>query len=304
MKSAVITGANGFIGSNVVKKLADNGVFVTAVSRKNNNIMKSDNVRFISLDMNDINKLVDLDVKADVFYHFAWGGVSGDERVNIDIQLQNISWTVDALKVCKKINCNRFIGAGSIMEKETILRTLTQGDKPDLGYIYGGAKLAAHTISKAVAHNIGAEHIWGVITNAYGPGEISSRFINTTIRKIINGEKLSFSSAVQNYDFVYINDMAEAFYRIGLCGKPFYEYLIGSSHAKPLKKFILEMAQELCPDKELFFGKIPSGSNLPLSEFDCSLIETDTGFKAKVDFKDGIKETMKWMMDVKNESKI
>ena len=50
-----------------------------------------------------------------------------------------------------------------------------------------------------------------------------------------------FTAGTQNYDFVYIDDVARAFRLIGEKGKPFHEYLIGSSTARPLKEFLLEM---------------------------------------------------------------
>lgn len=80
-----------------------------------------------------------------------------------------------------------------------------------------------------------------MITNAYGVGEFSPRFVNTTLRKIIDGEPLRFTAATQNYDFVYVSDVAKAFYLVAKNGKPFREYMIGSGDAKPLKQFILEM---------------------------------------------------------------
>jgi nucleoside-diphosphate-sugar epimerase len=305
MKSAIVTGANGFIGSNVVKKLADNAVFVTAVSRKNNNIMKSDNVRFISLDMDDINKLPELDVKGDIFYHFAWRGVSGNESADLDIQLQNIRWNVNALKVSKKIGCNRFVGTGSIMEREVLVSALGQGNCPDMREIYKAAKFAAHSVTKSIAADIGIEHIWGSITNAYGPGELSPRFINSTILKILNNEPLKFTAATQNYDFIYIDDAAEAFFRIGEAGRPFHEYLIGSSKAKALQEFITEMIDILSPGQKLFFGSAPfSGINLNLEDFDCTVTEKDTGFRAKTSFADGIKKTAAWLKNLNITDKL
>lgn len=103
----------------------------------------------------------------------------------------------------------------------------------------------------------------------------------------------------QNYDFVYIDDVARAFYLIGKNGKPFNEYLIGSSNAKPLKEFLLEMKAAIAPDLDFIFGDIPfTGINLPLEKYDCSKTETDTGFKAKISFGEGCKKTMEWLKKV------
>ena len=120
--------------------------------------------------------------------------------------------------------------------------------------------------------------------------------MNTTIRKCIKGEAPQFTAGTQNYDFVYIDDVARAFYLIGKNGKPFHEYLIGSSTARPLKEFLLEMKQSIAPDLDFIFGDIPfTGTNLPLSVFDCSQTEKDTGFKAEISFAEGTKRTRDWL---------
>jgi len=129
--------------------------------------------------------------------------------------------------------------------------------------------------------------------------------VNTTIRKIIHGEPLEFTSGTQNYDFVYIDDVARAFRLIGKNGKPFRHYLIGSSNAKPLREFVLEMKAALAPDREFRFGDVPfTGVSLSLEDYDCSLTEKDTGFKAEVAFSEGVRRTMKWLREVENDTKI
>lgn len=176
----------------------------------------------------------------------------------------------------------------------------TQGNRPGLGYIYGGGKLIAHVLCMSVAAEIGIELVWPEITNAYGIGERSPRMINTTIQKVIRGEAPQFTAGTQNYDFVYIDDVARAFYLIGEKGKPFHEYLIGSSTARPLKEFLLEMKQAIAPGLDFIFGDIPfTGIDLPLERFDCSATERDTGFKAEIPFGEGVRRTMEWMKETR-----
>lgn len=171
----------------------------------------------------------------------------------------------------------------------------TQGNRPGLGYIYGGGKLIAHVMCMSVAAQIGIDLIWPEITNAYGVGERSPRLVNTTIQKCIRNEPPQFTSGVQNYDFVYIDDVARAFRLIGEKGKPFHEYLIGSSQARPLREFLLEMQAAIAPELEFRFGDVPfTGIDLPLERFDCSQTEADTGFRAEISFAEGCKRTMAW----------
>ena len=300
MKKVIVTGANGFVGSAVIRELIKNDVEVLALCHKiPEKKVISELITYKEFELSKIEELKDIVINDyyDTFYHFA-AGVSVSQRTNVKIQLQNTQWTIDALNFAKSIGCKRFIGVGSIMEHETIRACYTDGNKPGLGYIYGSAKMAAHTMAMSIASNIGIDLIWAEITNAYGAGEISSRLINTTIRKIINKENSQFTSGTQNYDFVYIDDVARAFYLIGKNGKPFHSYLIGSGNAKPLKEFLLEMKESIAKDVDFIFGDVPfTGVNLDLSVFDAKKTEKDTGFKAEISFTEGILTTYNWLRE-------
>ena len=299
---AIVTGANGFVGSNLVKKLIDNQIEVLAidVSFKNSRLDDSDLIKKMELSIADITVLESTIINNDydLFYHFAWVGSAGPLRSDERIQIQNAAWTVDCLRVAKNIGCKKFICAGSIMEYEVKEVIYAQETKPDQAYIYGVGKVLAHELCKPIANKLGIDLIWGYITNAYGIGEKSPRFINTTLRKIINGESLEFSSGNQNYDFVYIDDVANAFYLLGLYGKANKGYLIGSGNAKPLKEFIIEMCNANAGNNKPKFGNIPyTGTNLPLEVFDISDLALDCGFKTKVSFAEGTKRTIDWLKE-------
>lgn len=301
MKSAVVTGANGFVGSHVCSELSKENVKVYAVVKdENENIDNIKDLKGISIVYCDLNSIASLAEKIkddiDVFYHFAWVGTSSKLRCDENIQTNNALWTVQALRIADKMKCKKFVNAGSIMEKEAFLAVLAQGSKPGVGYIYGAAKLFARTLCKPIASELDIDLCWAVITNTYGVGEFSPRFINSTLRKIIADEPLQFTAATQNYDFIYIDDVARAFVAIGKYGKPNKEYTIGSGNAKPLKEFITELLHELSPDAVPIFGNVPfSGVNVPLEMFDTTDIETDCNFKPTVSFAEGARLTMEWL---------
>ena len=300
---AIVTGACGFVGSNLVKTLVSHGIEALCIDLKidSDRLPNSPLVKTLELSIEHIEDLCHLvkEGEYELFYHFAWVGSAGPLRADEKVQVQNALWTVDCLRIAKKIGCKKFICAGSIMEFEVHEAMYAQGSKPALPYIYGVGKVLAHELCKPIANDLGIELVWAYISNAYGVGESSPRFINTTLRKIIHQDRLEFTAGTQNYDFVYIDDVAEAFCLLGIKGKANKGYIIGSGQAKPLREFILEMVEVNCPDNPPHFGDIPfTGVNVPLETFDITPIREDCGFEPKVSFGEGTKLTLAWLKEI------
>lgn len=184
------------------------------------------------------------------------------------------------------------------MEYEVEAAIHTDGTRPGMAYIYGIGKHTAHCLCKPIAAELGIDFVWPMITNAYGPGEFTDRFVNSTLKKIIRKEDLQFTAATQNYDFVYVKDVARAFYLITTKGRPFSEYMIGSGNARPLKEFIIEMKENLAKDATLCFGDIPfTGTDMPLEVFSIKRLKEDCGFIPETDFATGTAITMEWLKE-------
>lgn len=303
---AIVTGANGFVGSNLVKKLIENNIEVLAIDLSFNpsRLDENERIKRLELSIENISNLIDIvdNSKYDLFYHFAWIGSAGPLRMDEIIQTKNALWTVECLKTANQIGCKKFICAGSIMEYEVMNNTYEQSTTPSMPNIYSAAKSYAHELCKPIANKIGIELIWAYITNAYGVGEKSPRFINTTLRKIIHNEPLEFTAGTQNYDFVYIDDVANAFYLIGLYGKANKGYMIGSGNARPLKEFIKEMCNITNAAEMPKFGDVPfTGVNLDINVYSIEDLKIDCNFKCSIDFRDGILKTKKWLEETDNE---
>ena len=299
MKTAIVTGASGFVGGAVLRELLAHDYKVYAVVREGREATLPSNVNCIPVfcDLANISKKkkkIPTGEQA-VFIHLAWAGVSPDQRIDTALQLKNVQASTECLQTAKKLGCFRFIGAGSIMEQETLAATLAQDCRLGMGYVYGAAKLTAHSMCKALAVQVGIDFIWCTLTNIYGVGDHSRRLINTSILKCLHGESPQFTAATQYYDFVYIDDAAFAFRLIAEKGISFRNYLIGSGHARPLREFLLEMQAAVAPQLEFIFGTVPfTGVNLDLSVFDTSLTMRDTGFKSKVGFSEGCSRVIRW----------
>mgnify|MGYP002624118901 CR=1 FL=1 len=298
MKKAIVTGANGFVGSAVCRELINCGTEVIAVVRENSdNIADIPNIRIVQCDMANYASLPNLigDRDIDVLYHFAWCGSAGKLRADDVVQLKNVQQTCDLVRVCAEMNCRRFVFAASIMEYETAA-IMESEQTPSAGSLYCTAKITADYMARAIAGAVGVEYMRGVISNIYGPGEISPRLINTSIRKLLNGEHCAFSPGEQMYDFIYITDAAKEFAEIGEKGRNNGTYYIGSPSPKPLKEFLLEMRDCIASNAEIGLGEFPfNGVSLTYKELDIDSVRKDTGFVPEVSFSEGIRRTAEWL---------
>ena len=303
MKKVIITGANGFIGTALCRELSTKNIQVTAIVRDQesniDNIRKIPGISIVYCELSKYEKLPQLirDRKFDVFYHLAWVGNAGKLRGDSNVQINNIKYTCDAVKASAEIECKKFVFASSIMEYE-ISAVMETNNIHNINTLYSSAKIAANYMSRTLAGALGIDYIRAVVSNTYGPGEKSPRLINTSIRKLLNGEHCAFSAGEQMYDFIYIDDVAKAFAAIAEKGKSNKTYYIGSQTPKPLKHFLLELKDQINPEIEIGLGELPfDGISLSYTEFDIDAVKNDTGFEAKVKFNEGICRTIKWIKE-------
>lgn len=301
MKKALVTGANGFLGSAVCKVLSDKGIEIIAVVRnEESDISKLEGLKelqIIHCALDAYEKLPEMVGKddIDVFYHFAWDGTSGVMRGNYEVQIRNVKNSCSALKACKEIGCKRFVFAASIMEYEISLAIEKQKHQ-GINSIYSVAKLSCDYINYILAEILGIEYLRCVISNIYGPGENSPRLINTCIRKLLNGEHCALSAGEQLYDFIFISDAAEMFVEIGEKGKGKKTYYIGSGIVRKLKDYLLEMKDVVDENAILGFGEIPfDGVSLTYKEMDMESVKQDIRYEPKVCFSEGIRITADWI---------
>lgn len=304
MKKAIVTGANGYVGAALVKELVKNQVEVLAIVRnEHSNLQRLEGVeglRVVTCPLEEItdlkNRIPDSDI--DVFYHIAWDGSGGDARGDVDLQIKNIQFTADCVRSAKALHCGRIVSAGTISEADSHLACEIQGNQPRKVFSYGGAKSAAHCISRCLASDLGIDLVWGKIMNIYGPHDPTNNFVNTVIRKMAKGEPPEFTPAKQPYDFIYIDDVARAFYLLGEKGQGHHYYNVASGGSRPLREFISEIIQVVGNSVEPVFGAIPfTGDMLPASVFDNSHLVEDTGFRAEMEFKTGVQLTADWLLN-------
>lgn len=300
MEKVIVTGATGMLGSALVKNLVKKKINVTAIVRPNstklNRLAKSKYIRIVECDVSKYNELVDKMEKGfDCFYHFAWEGVYGEKRDDENVQKNNYLNTLEAIKIASKLECKKFVFAGSQAEYGNTTEKRTCETKCNPFLIYGKYKLKCNEEGRVLSNSLGMEYCSGRILSSYGGHDSDNTLIMFLINKLTTGQECNVSSGAQIWDYIHEDDVAEAFYCIGEKGINNKLYPIGSGDGKPLKEYI-ELVRKVCSeDGRVNFGKSVGSSNNQLTYLvaDISELQADTGFKSKVSFEDGIKLIVK-----------
>ena len=302
MKNVIVTGANSFIGCALLEELSKYHIPVWAVVRNHdsniNNIKTIPGVKIVYCQMENIGNIVNLinDHTVDTCFHLAWEGSSGNKRADYSLQLRNVQYALDTIHAMKELGVKRFIGIGTLAEKDVMNFITEDGAQPSDVSTYGIAKIATHYMTKTQCTKAGIAYIWCCLSNTYGIGNTTNNFVNMACKKMLNGERAAFTAGEQPYDFIYITDVARALVAIGERGKANTDYFIGSSQPKRLKDYIVTIRDSIDPEIPLFLGDVPFlGIPLDWNALSSQKLIDDTGIQMQVPFEIGIKETINWL---------
>lgn len=301
MRRIVVTGATSMIGSALIEECIKNKTEVYAVVRagsaKTGRLPDSERIHLIECELENLETLPQkIPEECDTFYHIAWGNTGENRNSSTELQSKNISYTLAAVRAAHRLGCSRFIGAGSQAEYGPMDLERISPDSPVHPTTpYGASKLAANQLSRMLCRELGLEWIWPRIFSVYGIYEKETTMVASGLRKMLKGEKTAFTPATQRWDYLYSKDAGHAYYLIGEKGRDGAIYCVGSGQAKPLREYILQMA-ELTGAKDPGIGEkeCPPGTVMNLCA-DTDSLKQDTGFVPKYTFEEGIRETICWL---------
>lgn len=296
----VMTGATGSIGMALMKEMIRREISVLVLCRtespRSADIPNHPLIRKVNCSLAELGEFsLPDDEKFDVFFHFAWEGTTGASRNDMLMQNRNVRYTLDAVSLAERLGCHTFIGAGSQAEYGRVEGKLCPSTPafPENGY--GMAKLCAGQMSRVMCEQKGIRHIWARILSVYGPHDTATSMVMSTVAKLKNGEKPSFTAGEQIWDYMYSGDAANAFLALAEKGKHGSVYCLGSGDPKTLKDYILKIRDAAEPNAELGLGDVPyAPKQVMYLCADITSLTEDTGFVPRVSFDDGIRQTVAW----------
>lgn len=249
MKNIVITGATSMLGLALIKECIKYKIEVLAIVRNNSNkiglIPQSSLIEICECELQDMFRFTIPNVRYDCFYHFAWEHTARAEREDACLQMVNIQYCLEAVKLAKRLGCRKFIGAGSQAEYGHVETIIYPNTKVEPISAYGIAKYAAGKLSRKLCDEMHIVHIWGRIFSLYGPHDKDESMISYALNQVEKGELALFSHGNQMWNYLYEDDAGCIFYRLGEIVEKSKVYCIGSKKSRPLRDYIEELNKVL-----------------------------------------------------------
>jgi UDP-glucose 4-epimerase len=220
LASYLVTGAAGFIGSAIAKRLLDAGHRVVSIDNLSTGSEENlpAGIEFIKGDCQDPVLYRRIDTPFDAIFHVAGqssGEISFDDPI-YDLRT-NTESTLQLLELARRTDCRRFIYAGTMsVYGDRGDRAVSEEESCNPRSFYGVGKLASEHYLRLYGLQYGIESTSLRLFNVYGPGQnmenLRQGMVSIFMAQMLeNGHILVKGSPDRFRDFVYIEDVVDAF---------------------------------------------------------------------------------------------
>lgn len=209
----LVTGATGFVGRHVVKVLKNHGHKLALFVRNIDDALNLKNLDTVIIqgDLGDLYAAKNsiLKFNPEVCIHLAWEGIPD---YSADISKSNLDNSINFLNfIVRETDCRKIIISGSCFEYGKTKGACKESDTVQTTSFFAWAKQSIYNYSSLLCEQAAIDLIWFRIFYVYGPGQRAGSLIPAIINKFNKAECPDIISPHNRNDFVYIEDVANAF---------------------------------------------------------------------------------------------
>lgn len=294
-KSVLVTGAHGFLGRHVVKKLTNSKTLCTPTHRE--------------LDWMDSKAVRTFFARypTDVVIHLAanCGGIGYNQTYPGDLIHDNLLMALNVVDQCKRRDVKKLVCMGTVCgyPKDAIPpfreADFWNGYPEPTNAAYGTAKRATLELLKAYRAQYRLNGIYLIPINLYGPGDHfepeKSHVIPALIKKFVEAkdEVTIWGTGSATRSFLYVEDCADAILKAAeLYDKP-EPVNIGSPWEISIAS-LASLIARLTDFKGTITYDVSKPDGQPRRSLNAELALREFGWKAETNFEDGLRKTIQW----------
>jgi len=300
LANILVTGATGFIGTNLIYRLVDSKDSVSILTHKKSNIKHIKNI-ISKLDVYEVDftkydtiKEKIKKIKPDIIHHLAAYGVYGNQIKNEKIINTNILGTLNLFNaISEYADVSKVVNLGSSFEYGPQLKKNKECDKTNPQTIYGISKVAQTNLAQYFYEKKKLPISSLRVFNAYGSFENQNRLIPSIILASLNHKKIDINNPNDIRDFIFVKDVIDALIKESKSKRHGEIYNIGTSKGYSVRQIAKKISKLTKSDNMIFHennnheysGKIIA---------DISKSKNMLKWEPKYAIDQGLKETFEW----------
>lgn len=288
----LVTGAAGFIGSHIARKLIRQGHEVHALVRPETNLWRVEDIKS-SLHLIEGDLLASSPIPHpstfDTCIHLAWY-VEPGKYLHSPLNKDWVEASLRLAQTLKNAGCRRFVAAGTCFEYATSTPPQRESTPTEPSTVYVHSKLEL----LAALPSVGIDFAWVRFFYQYGPYEDPRRLVPVVINLLRRGQEAKLVVGDRIRDYLHIEDVASA-----VCAVAHSQVTgpvnIGSSVIVTVRDIALKIGELLDRVDLIKLGTLPDSPTEPMHLLaDNNKLRQGTGWKPRYDLDSGLRQTIDW----------
>jgi UDP-glucose 4-epimerase len=283
----LVVGASGFLGRPLVWRLVALGAQVTAVSR--NPPAAADGAQWVASDASDAAQTERLfaQTRPDIVYILTSASLGGPDLEFVQPTIRNdVVATVNILVEATKRRCSHVVMTGSLDEPEGTARSAIPSTP------YGAAKWVIGGYARMFKQLYGTPVSVLRVMVTYGPGQKNFKVVPSTVEALLRNRTARLGSGKRLIDWVYVDDVVDAFIRVGASAPLDTTIDIGSGTLVSVHDCALLIGHlmnrahllEFDPARDRRYEEVRAADTHPAEHY--------LGWRASTTLEDGLKRTI------------
>jgi dolichol-phosphate mannosyltransferase len=300
----LVTGAAGFVGTVLARRLVRDGHEVHALVRPGGDLWRLEGVdaRIHAIDLAEQPVVSDViaRVRPEWIFHLAAHGAYPSQSDFRAMVRTNVLGTIHLVESCLRVGFDALVTTGSSSEYGFTDHAPAENEEPRPSSDYAVTKLTATLYCRAAAARSGLSIPTLRLYSVYGPFEEPSRFVPQLAVRGLSKQLPPLVSPEIARDFVFVDDVVEAYLAAASrrCPEPGAVYNVGTGGQTTIREAV-EIARST-----LSIHSVPKWGTMPNRAWDTSVwvanpkkIERELGWRPRTTFEEGFSRFVRWLSE-------